>query len=82
MEVMTALAQKIKDTPMAPYMGIMQSLSRKDIDIVVTFLNELKVSSPTRSGWAAAAQQAHADGEDKLMAADVFEDETLEDWEW
>ena len=35
-----------------------------------------------RDGWAAAAQQAHQDGEDKLMAADVFEDETMEDWKW
>ena len=33
-------------------------------------------------GWAAAAKQAHADGEDKLMAADVFEDEAMEDWKW
>ena len=31
-----------------------------------------------REGWAAAAKQAHDDGEDKLMAADVFEDETYE----
>ena len=35
-----------------------------------------------RDGWAAAAKQAHADGEDKLMVADVFEDETMEDWKW
>ena len=77
---MTAFAQRIKETPMAPYMGILQSLSRKDIEIVVTFLNEIKDNAPTRAGWAAAAQQAHADGEDKLTIADVFEDETMEDW--
>ena len=35
-----------------------------------------------REGWAAAAKQAHNDGEDKLMAADVFEDETMEDCIW
>lgn len=35
-----------------------------------------------REGWAAAAMQAHADGEDKLMAMDVFEDESMEDWKW
>jgi len=33
------------------------------------------VHTTARIGWAAAAKQAHADGEDKLMAADVFEDE-------
>ena len=32
-----------------------------------------------RNGWAAAAMQAHADGEDKLLATDVFEDEKMED---
>lgn len=35
-----------------------------------------------RAGWAAAAKQAHADGEDKLMAADFFDDEPMEDWQW
>lgn len=35
-----------------------------------------------RAGWAAAAKQAHADGEDKLMAADLFDDEPMEDWQW
>ena len=33
-----------------------------------------------RDGWATAAMQAHADGEDTLMVADVFEDEKMEDW--
>ena len=36
-----------------------------------------------RKGWAAAAaKKAHANGEDKLLVADVFEDETTEDWQW
>ena len=35
-----------------------------------------------RNGWAAAAKQAHIEGEDKLIAEDVFEDETMEDWKW
>ena len=42
---MTALAQRIKETPMAPYVGLMQGLSRQDIDIVMTFLNEVKMQS-------------------------------------
>ena len=36
----------------------------------------------SREGWAAAAKQAHADGQDKLIADDVFLDETMEDWKW
>ena len=39
-------------------------------------------NASARYGWAAASKQAHADGEDKLMVADVFEDETMEDWKW
>jgi len=35
-----------------------------------------------RQGWAAAAKQAHLDGQDQLMAEDVFEDDKVEDWQW
>ncbi|MBR1789579.1 MAG: hypothetical protein IJ762_10405 [Bacteroidaceae bacterium] len=38
---MSAIAQRIKDTPMAPYIGLMRGMSRHDIQIVVTFLNEV-----------------------------------------
>ena len=38
---MTATAQRIKETPMAPYIGLMRGMSRRDIQIVVTFLNEV-----------------------------------------
>ena len=35
-------------------------------------------SRAPREDWAAAAQQAHADGQDKLIIEDVFSDETME----
>ena len=38
---MTITAQRIKETPMAPYIGLMRGMSRRDIQIVVTFLNEV-----------------------------------------
>ena len=38
---MTATALKVKSTPMAPYIGLMRGMSRRDIQIVVTFLNEV-----------------------------------------
>lgn len=50
---------------------------------VIAFVKSIVVAQKTevgvvpREGWAAAAKQAHNDGEDKLMAADVFEDETI-----
>jgi hypothetical protein len=40
-----------------------------------------QVGAP-RAGWTAAAKQAHIDGEDKLMVADFFDDEKMEDWQW
>ena len=35
-----------------------------------------------RDGWATAAIQAHAEGEDKLMMDEIFAEETMEDWQW
>jgi len=96
--IMTALAQRIKETPLAPYMGLLRGMTREQKQIVVTFITE-SMEEPltteqahtnsgeqrdrtTRVGWAAAAKQAHIDGEDILSTADVFEDETMEDWKW
>ena len=96
--VMTALAQRIKETPLAPYLGLLRGMTREQKQIVVTFITE-SMEEPltaeqvhtnsgkqrgrtTRVGWAAAAKQAHIDGEDILSTADVFEDETMEDWKW
>ena len=53
---------------------------------VIAFVKDLVLAQKKeagiapRDGWAAAAKQAHAEGEDNLMVADVFEDETMEDW--
>ena len=55
---------------------------------MIAFLKKLVIvqtkqtNTTTREGWAAAAKQAHADGEDKLMIDEVFADEALEDWRW
>ena len=55
---------------------------------MIAFLKKLVIvqskqaSMAPRDGWAAAAKQAHADGEDKLMIDEVFSDETMEDWQW
>ncbi len=89
--------QRLKSTRMAPFIGLMQELTPEEKQLVVMFLTEQEEpkkkrqvpaefkrlrSNGNRSGWAAAAQQAHLDGEDRLMAADVFEDETMKDWKW
>ena len=55
---------------------------------ILSYVKELVVAQNKKSavaapkGWAAAAKKAHAAGEDKLMIADVFEDEKMEDWQW
>ena len=52
---------------------------------IISYVKELVVAQNKKSavaprkGWAAAAKKAHADGEDKLMIADVFEDKRLEE---
>lgn len=37
---MTAIARKISETPMAPYVDILRSMRPQDMRIVVTFLQE------------------------------------------
>ena len=37
---MTALAQRIKETPMAPYMGLIRSMTDEQKQIVMMFINE------------------------------------------
>lgn len=61
-----------------------ESAMTKVIAFVKSLVNAQKKDAgiPIRDGWAAAAKQAHIDGEDKLMVADVFEEETMEDWKW
>ena len=40
----------------------------------------LKPKSVPRKGWEKSFKQMHANGDDKLMIDDVFEDETFEEW--
>lgn len=55
---------------------------------VLAFLKSLvvvqtkQIAKAPRDGWAAAAKQAHADGQDKLIMDEVFAEETMEDWQW
>jgi len=55
---------------------------------VLAFLKGLVVAQNNqeakvpRDGWATAAIQAHAEGEDKLMMDEIFAEETMEDWQW
>lgn len=62
------------------------SLERSDREWLASKLIEPEKTAEAgvtpREGWAAAAQQAHADGADKLIAADVFADENVEEWKW
>ena len=38
---MTALAQRIKDTPMAPYMALLRAMTREEKQVVVAYITEL-----------------------------------------
>ena len=37
---MTAIAKKLQDTPMAPYLNLLQGMRREDKKIVIMFLTE------------------------------------------
>jgi antitoxin MazE len=40
----------------------------------------IKPSTKPRKGWDKAFKEMHANGDDKLLINDVFEDENLEEW--
>ena len=45
-------------------------------------LSGVSANTNSRRGWAAAAKKAHKEGQDVLIADEVFADETMEDWKW
>ena len=52
-------------------------------DIRKVVFTEVLVTKPAvRKGWSAAARKAHKQGDDQLVAADIFEDDKVEDWQW
>jgi antitoxin MazE len=40
----------------------------------------LKPKASPRKGWEEAFKEMHANGDDKLIVSDVFEDENFEEW--
>ena len=40
----------------------------------------LKPKSVPRKGWEKSFELMHANGDDKLLIDDIFEDETFEEW--
>ena len=40
----------------------------------------IKPLSRPRKGWEKAFMEMHANGDDKLLLPDIFEDENLEEW--
>ena len=40
----------------------------------------LKPKTSARKGWEKAFKKMHENGDDKLLMADIFEDENLEEW--
>ena len=49
MRIMTALAQKIKETPMAPYTDLLDALTREQKQIVVMYITESMAEQSTKS---------------------------------
>lgn len=60
-----------------------ESAMKKLLIYVRSLVPSKKATSGTaRDGWAAAAKQAHTDGQDSLLIDDVFVDESMEDLQW
>lgn len=53
---MTALAQRISETPMAPYTDLLLSMNPKEMLIVVSFLQEAIRESVTEASEKSAAE--------------------------
>ena len=56
-------------------------IALRDIRKIV-FTDVPVTTTAVRKGWSAAARKAHKQGDDQLVAADIFEDDKVEDWQW
>lgn len=71
---MTAI-QKMKSTPMAPYIGLMQSMTREEKRIVVTFLTESMEEPKPKRQVPAAFKKLR--GMVNITEEDIAKDEHL-----
>ena len=55
---MTALAQRISETPMAPYAALLRGMTREQKQIVVTFITE-SMEEPAADDAKTAQQKVH-----------------------
>ena len=55
---MTTLAQRISETPMAPYVALLRGMTREQKQIVVTYLTE-SMEEPAADDAKTAQQKAH-----------------------
>lgn len=73
---MSTLAQRISETPMAPYIDVMKSMTVSDMNVVVDFLNEAIRES----------EEAKRKADDEFLARKMAEinisPETHELFEW
>ena len=56
--IMTTLAQRISETPMAPYVALLRGMTREQKQIVVTFITE-SMEEPAADDAKTAQQKAH-----------------------
>lgn len=57
-------------------------LTLKSAVTITTDGDAIIIKTQPRQGWAEAARQAHDNGDDQLIAPDVFPDENMEEWQW
>jgi antitoxin MazE len=53
----------------------------KTLDLMLKNNHIVLTKKATREGWEAAAREMHQYGDDHLLFPDVFEDDTIEEWQ-
>ena len=72
---MTTLAQRIEETPMAPYMALLRDMTREQKQIAVTFITE-SMEEP-KAKRQVPAEFKRLRGMVKITEQDMAEDEHL-----
>ena len=74
---MTALAQRIEETPMAPYVVLIRGMSLEEQQIVVTFITELMKEPKPKGQRQVPAEFKRLRGMVNISAEEIAQDEHL-----
>ena len=74
--IMTITAQRIKETPMAPYVSLLRGMTREQKQIVVTFITE-SMDEPEKAKRQVPVDFKRLRGMVHITEEDILQDERL-----